>query len=216
MKYILDSYGSSNLIINTFKVVEGDIGKKDYKNKHNFFQKRAKNCFTQENFFIYTSEKMNIFIQTKDQYKKETCLNLKNYYNRVAITKLRLSSCNLAINTAKWYKLPDDQKICRYCLRNDIENEMHVLIDYDNYNALRRAWRYSFMRQDTFKKVKTLNNIEFDTGNKLQKRWKSDGSFKSLKMFGKYIHGIFETRVTREKESLSYTIPANTSTLIFG
>ena len=81
---------------------------------------------------------MNIFTQTEDQYKKETYMNLKNYDNRVTITKLRLFSHNLAINTAKWYKLPDDQKISRYCMRNDIENEMHVLFDCDNYNALRQ------------------------------------------------------------------------------
>ena len=91
LKYILDSYGLSNLMINIFKVVEGDISKKDYKNKHNFFQKRAKYCFIQETFFTYTSEKINICKQTKDQYKKETYLNLKNVDNRVAITKLRLS-----------------------------------------------------------------------------------------------------------------------------
>ena len=88
---------------------------------------------------------MNFFTQTEDQYKKKTYLNLKNYDNRVAITKLRLSSQNLAINTAKWYKLPDDQKICRYCLRNDTEN---VLFDCDNYNAL---------QQDTFKKIKVVD-----------------------------------------------------------
>ena len=52
---------------------------------------------------------------------------------------------NLAINTAKYHKLPDDQKICRYCLRNDIEN---VLFDCDNYNAL---------QQDTFKKIKVVD-----------------------------------------------------------
>ena len=45
LKYILDSYGLSKLMTNIFKVVEGDIRKKDYKNKHNFFQKRAKDCF---------------------------------------------------------------------------------------------------------------------------------------------------------------------------
>ena len=73
-------------MINIFKVVEGDISKKDYKNKHNFFQKRPKHCFIQENVFTYSSEKMNIFTQTKDQYKKETYLNLKSYDNRVAIT----------------------------------------------------------------------------------------------------------------------------------
>ena len=58
-----------------FKVVEGDISKNDYKNKQ-FLSKRAKDCFIQENFFTYASQKMNIFTQTKVQYKKETYLNL--------------------------------------------------------------------------------------------------------------------------------------------
>ena len=34
---------------------------------------------------------------------------------------------------------------------------MHVLFDCDNYNAL---------RQDTFKKIKAIGNIELETGNK--------------------------------------------------
>ena len=61
----------------------------------------------------------------------------------VSITKLRLYSHSLAINMGKWYKLLGDQKICRYCLRNNIENEMHILFDCDNHNTL---------RQDTFKR----------------------------------------------------------------
>ena len=82
---------------------------------------------------------------------------------------------------------------CRYFLISDIEYEMHVLFDCDNYNTL---------RQDTFKKIKAIDNIELNTGNKLQKLkillW--DGSLKSLNMFDKYINGIFEARATREKE----------------
>ena len=76
---------------------------------------------------------------------------------------------------------------------------MHVIFDCDNYNAL---------RQDTFKKIKAVDNIELGTGSKLQKLkiLLSDGSLKSLNIFGKYTNGIFETRATREKESLSYTI----------
>ena len=93
----------------------------------------VKCCFIQENFFAYTSEKINIFKQTICQYKKETYLNLKNYDDRVAVTKLRLSSHKLVVvTTAKWYKLPDDQRIRRYWY------EMHVLFDCDNYNALRQ------------------------------------------------------------------------------
>ena len=64
----------------------------------------------------------------------------------------------MAIYTAKLYKLPNDQKIRRYCLRNDIENGM-CLFDCDNYNTL---------RGDTFKKIKAVDKIELDTSNKLQ------------------------------------------------
>ena len=128
----------------------------------------------------------------KEQYQKETYLNLKNYDNKVAITELSLFLHNLAINTAKWYKHPDDQKICRNRLRNNIENEMHVLFDCNNWNTL---------RQDIFKKIRTIDNTELDTGNKLQKLKipLSDGYLKSLNIFGKYINGIFGTRATREK-----------------
>ena len=128
---------------------------------------------------------MSIFTQNKGQYKKETYLKLKNYDNGVAITKLRLSSHNLAINMAKWYKLPGDQNTCTYCLRNSIEHEMHVLFDSDNYNTL---------RQDTFKKIKAIDNIELDTGNTLRKLkfLLSDGSLKSRNIFGKYINGIWK------------------------
>ena len=48
---------------------------KDYKNKHNFFhKKKGKDC----KFLYFCFRKMKIFTQTKDQYKKETYLNLKN------------------------------------------------------------------------------------------------------------------------------------------
>ena len=70
---------------NILKIVEGDIHKRDYKNKHNSFQKRAKDCFFQENVLIFVSQEMNIFTQTKDQYNKETNLNLKTL-----ITELQL------------------------------------------------------------------------------------------------------------------------------
>ena len=44
MRQLLDSYGMSNLILNIFKVLNGEIDKKEYKIKHKFFQKRAKDC----------------------------------------------------------------------------------------------------------------------------------------------------------------------------
>ena len=47
MRHLLDSYGMSNLMLNIFKVLNGEIDKKENKNKHKFFQKRAKDCCMQ-------------------------------------------------------------------------------------------------------------------------------------------------------------------------
>ena len=40
MRHLLDSCGMSNLILNIFKVLNGEIDKKECKNKHKFFQKK--------------------------------------------------------------------------------------------------------------------------------------------------------------------------------
>ena len=101
MRHLLDSYGMSNLILNIFKAWNGEIDKKEYKNKHKFFQKRAKDCCIQTLFYTYKKEKNNFFPQTKDLFKKKRYLNLLNFNNRNAITKIRLSSHNFAI-TLNW------------------------------------------------------------------------------------------------------------------
>ena len=52
------------------------------------------------------------------------------------------------------------------------ENEIYILFDFDNYNAL---------GHNTFKKIKAVDNIELNTGNNIQKLkiLLSDGSLKS-------------------------------------
>ena len=52
MRHLLDSYDISNLALNIFKVLNDEIDKTEYNNKHKFFQKRAKNCCIQT--FLYT------------------------------------------------------------------------------------------------------------------------------------------------------------------
>ena len=86
MRHLLDSYGMSNLILNIFKVLNGEIDKKEYKNKHKFFQKRAKDCSIQTLLYTYKNENNNFFSQTKELFEKERYLNLHNFNNRNAIT----------------------------------------------------------------------------------------------------------------------------------
>ena len=85
-RHLLDSYGMSNLILNIFKVLNGEIDKKEYKNKHKFFQKRAKDCSIQTLLYSYKNENNNFFSQTKELFEKERYLNLHNFNNRNAIT----------------------------------------------------------------------------------------------------------------------------------
>ena len=91
---ILDSYGLSNLFNN--KVTEGTINKKDYKTKHKFFERRAKEIYIQENLLTYFEQKNEIFNQINKKYEIEKYLKLRNFSHRNAITKLKLSSNSLS------------------------------------------------------------------------------------------------------------------------
>ena len=51
--HLLDSYGIPNLIFNIFKLFKDEIDKKEYKNKHIFSEKRAKDCCVQTLLYIY-------------------------------------------------------------------------------------------------------------------------------------------------------------------
>ena len=90
MRHLLDSYGMSNLILNIFKVLNDEIDKEEYKNKHKFFQKRAKDYCIQTLLCTYKNEKNNFFSQTENLFKKERYLNLHNFNNRNAMTKIKL------------------------------------------------------------------------------------------------------------------------------
>ena len=86
MTHLLDSYSMYNLILNIFKVLNGELDKKGYQNKHKFFQKRAKNCSIQTLLYTYKNEKNNFFSQTKELFEKKRYLNLHNFNNRNAVT----------------------------------------------------------------------------------------------------------------------------------
>ena len=58
-------------------------------------------------------------------------LNLHNFKNRNAITKIRLLSHNFAINTTKWYNLQEDMKICE---KKEIEDEILIIFSCNKYS----------------------------------------------------------------------------------
>ena len=70
-RHLLDSYGMSNLILNIFTMLKGEIGKREYKNKYQFFQKRAEDCSIQTLLYTYKNENNNFFHKQKNSLKRE-------------------------------------------------------------------------------------------------------------------------------------------------
>ena len=71
--------------------------------------------------------------QTKEIHNFESYLRINNFENRRAITKLRTSSHKLEIETGRWNKIPRDQRICKNCILNKIEDENHLLFECQMY-----------------------------------------------------------------------------------
>ena len=92
--------------------------------------------------------------------KKERYLNLHNVNNRSAITKIRLSSHNFAINTTKWYNVQEDMKICKNYEKKEIENEIRIIFSCNKYDNIRRK---------AFNDINKVNNIKLQIGNKVEK-----------------------------------------------
>ena len=73
--------GLGNLMGNIYKVINGEISKGKYRSKDKFFQKRATDCYIQNQFYNYidNEENRSFFTELKQTYEKQRYLNLKNF-----------------------------------------------------------------------------------------------------------------------------------------
>ena len=178
----------SNLILNIFKVLSGEIDKMKYKDKNKILQKRAKDCSIQTLLYTYNkTEKNNFFSQTKELFKKKRHLNLHNVNNRNFITKIRLSSHNFAINATKWYNLQGDMKICKNFQKKEIKDEIHIIVSSNKYDHVGRK---------AFNDIIAVDNINLQIGNKVEKLklFFAKVPLKALSIFGQFLVGAFESR----------------------
>ena len=65
-------------------------------------------------------------------------LEIKNSVTRRFLSRFRLSSHNLYIETGRWQrpKIPPEDRICPSCI-NGVEDEIHVFVQCQRYNDLR-------------------------------------------------------------------------------
>ena len=78
--------------------------------------------------------------QAKQNHNFESYLHINNFENRRAITKLRTSSHKLEIETGRWNKIPRDQRVCKKCILNKIEDENHLLFECQMYGTERKEF----------------------------------------------------------------------------
>ena len=87
---------------------------------------------------VTNSRKLRTYITFKSCFRQELYLNeLKNYKHRRALSRLRLSSHHLNIETGRFYSIPEDQRICPMCNTGNIENEFHFVLVCPRYEQLR-------------------------------------------------------------------------------
>ena len=136
------------------------------------------------------SGKLKFLNSVKDTYEPENYLKIQKLSNRRAITKLRTSNHNLAIETGRWTNTDRKNRLCTQCTESKIEDEIHFLFECPKYSDIRKT---------TFTYIK--NNIgihlsnDFNRVNNLITLFKSD-DINSLNAFGKYINKAFELRAT--------------------
>ena len=81
-------------------------------------------------------------LETYCLFKLDT--SCESYLNKITLNKymsrFRLSSHNLALETGRYYNIPKENRICTFCNMNKIESEYHFLLVCPLYAELRRQY----------------------------------------------------------------------------
>jgi hypothetical protein len=115
-------------------------------------------------------------------------LLIKNFENRRAITKLRTSSHKLEIETGRYNNIPRDQRICKNCTLNKIEDENHLLFEC-HMHGIERKKLNRYLKENI-----DLDFLSHETSeNKMQEIFSSNnlGVFNAL---GKFIKIALQKR----------------------
>ena len=103
----------------------------------------------------------------KSSYEMEQYLNIvKNQAHRKSITKMRLGTHDLRIQTGKYENnkapIPVDQRICRHCQLNEIENEEHFIGHCETFKHIRHSFFSKISDQDpNFQNLNLSSKIKY-------------------------------------------------------
>ena len=90
---------------------------------------------------INNSSRLQSYCISKHNFEIESYLNtLAEKKYRVALTRFRISAHNLEIENGRYENLPGEQRLCKSCNMNKIENEYHFLLVCPHFRELRSKY----------------------------------------------------------------------------
>ena len=107
---------------------------------------------------VHNSRRLSSYSLYKTDLKLESYLeNVTVVKHRIALSKFRVSSHKLAIETGRYYNIPNDERLCMFCNMRAVETEYHLLLVCPYYTSLRRKYlKPYFCRWPSLVKFKLL------------------------------------------------------------
>jgi len=158
----------------------------------NQFKKRVYDTFIQSwNNALRESGSLYLYKDFKTNFEFETYLNLPSSKFRVALTRLRLSSHKLRVETDRYLQNRTErhQRYCLICNKRDIEDEYHFILVCDKYKEIRLRYIKPYYHRNP--SVHKFNKL-MQTQNR-----------KILKNIGEY---IYESLALRQSIVSNYQI----------
>ena len=130
---------------------------------------------------VNDSRKLVLYRRYKKDMKIEKYLSsISNKKYKIALSKFRLSSHSLSIETGRYADISVDERICNFCNMRKIEDEFHFLLVCPHYTDLRRKYLKRY-----FCRWPTLNKFD---------QLMSTSSKKDITNLSKYIYFAFQKR----------------------
>lgn len=107
---------------------------------------------------LNTSPKLHSYCLFKEDTELEFYLDhVSPNKFKFALSRFRLSSHSLAIETGRYSATPREERLCTFCNMKSVENEYHFLLVCPHYSEIRRQYLPSYYcRWPAVNKFKSL------------------------------------------------------------
>lgn len=144
LKYILDQLNIDETV--SIDAIKSNLIKRSMQ----YWEKQIKEIA------VVKQGKLRTYYTFKSTFKKEIYLKaIKNRDVRKCFTQFRISAHQLAIERGRYRNIKATERICKYCNKNETEDELHFLVKCQKYSTERHKL-FSYIEKEC-KNFKDLN-----------------------------------------------------------